>query len=630
MEEEMVPSPEAKGSFQAQIQAALSRAAKSRMGAALSSTPAMALYLAAIIFLVSYPLFTSNTWYPGEQDIVFHLSRIEGIKQGLQAGQFPVKIEPPQLNGVGYANGVFYPDLFLYLPATLCLLGMETTCAWNVLLVLTNAACCLVAYWCFKRMLSSRALGLLAAFLYTAGYYRLMDVYLRSALGEHIAIIFFPLVAYGLWRIYSSGASKQVQHAWIPLTIAFVGIMQSHVLSVEIAGIFVLIVMLVRWRTTFSRPVLVCWLKVIVLFILLNLFFLVPFVDYMQGDFSITDPSRKTWTIQSSGINPLEYLILLPNDFFRQPLIDAGLTLNMPLGVGSGLLVGYAVLGWVVFSKKKFKERGVLLFVFALGTLALWMSTCLFPWDAIEFVLGPLGSLVSNIQFPWRFLGMASMLVVLGSCGALKVLAKEGKCLCAVSVAIVMVVLTAMTAYLFVSQQFSSAEPFDDADLAYYLGSSDYGSVGNGEYLPGEAGELDQEALVSSKVTSSEGTEVTGYYKEYLSVKLSVANSSDAEGYVDVPLLSYKGYQAFDAETGEGLEVESAIDDNFVVRVLVPAGYSGTVQVAFVEPWYWRMAEAISVLTLVGVSAGGFARMRRRTSLRQEKRRPHEAACDNI
>ncbi|MDR0838346.1 MAG: hypothetical protein LBN99_01740, partial [Oscillospiraceae bacterium] len=55
-------------------------------------------------------------------DLVFHLTRIEGVYEGLLSGQFPVRLNPTFLNGYGYADAIMYPTLFLYFPAALRLL----------------------------------------------------------------------------------------------------------------------------------------------------------------------------------------------------------------------------------------------------------------------------------------------------------------------------------------------------------------------------------------------------------------------------------------------------------------------------------------------------------------------------
>ena len=76
-------------------------------------------------------------------------------------------------------------------------------------------------------------------------------------------------------------------------------------------------------------------------------------------------------------------------------------------------------------------------------------------------------------------------------------------------------------------------------------------------------------------------------------------NVSAEDGNVTVDLLYYKGYRAFDADTGEELAVYAG--SNGLVTVNVPTGYDGIVEISFVSPWYWRMAEIISCISVVGM-----------------------------
>ena len=35
------------------------------------------------------------------------------------------------------------------------------------------------------------------------------------------------------------------------------------------------------------------------------------------------------------------------------------------------------------------------------------------------------------------------------------------------------------------------------------------------------------------------------------------------------------------------------------IRVIIPAGYNGTIKIRFCEPWYWRISELISVIGVI-------------------------------
>ena len=101
----------------------------------------------------------------------------------------------------------------------------------------------------------------------------------------------------------------------------------------------------------------------------------------------------------------------------------------------------------------------------------------------------------------------------------------------------------------------------------------------NQDSVPGEA-------LVIVKEERNGGTQF-----------VTCRNEADGETTLDIPFLPYRGYHCYDSKTGEELEVQ--LTEPGRVRVLVPTGYDGTLLVRFEEPWYWRVSEAVSLLTLM-------------------------------
>ena len=79
-----------------------------------------------VLALIAVLATVSSIFGVGERDdIRFHLWRIEAIKYGLQNGIFPVRMYGLLLDNAGYASGIYYPDLFLYIPAVFRILGLN-------------------------------------------------------------------------------------------------------------------------------------------------------------------------------------------------------------------------------------------------------------------------------------------------------------------------------------------------------------------------------------------------------------------------------------------------------------------------------------------------------------------------
>ena len=93
-------------------------------------------------------------------------------------------------------------------------------------------ATCLISYYCFKIMSGKRNTAVIGSALYTASMYRIIDIYIRSSVGEYSAITFLPLIACGLWKIFTEDTnSEDYSKNWIMPVIGYSGIINTHILT---------------------------------------------------------------------------------------------------------------------------------------------------------------------------------------------------------------------------------------------------------------------------------------------------------------------------------------------------------------------------------------------------------------
>ena len=78
---------------------------------------------------------------------------------------------------------------------------------------------------------------------------------------------------------------------------------------------------------------------------------------------------------------------------------------------------------------------------------------------------------------------------------------------------------------------------------------------------------------------------------------MQCSNLGTTDSYIEVPLLFYKGYAAEEKNTGEKMEL--CAGTNQVVRVLIPSGFKGELDIKFVPPFYWRIGELVSFTTTI-------------------------------
>ena len=242
------------------------------------------------------PLFTDKLF--DAHDISYHLNRIEGIAAALRGGQFPVRIHPNILNDYGYANSIFYPELFLYLPGALRALGVNLNICYKILIAALNAGTVGIAYYSFRRLFKSQYAAYLGTVLYGLSLYRLLCIYVRGAIGEVLAMMFLPLAALGLYEIFFGNP-----HKWYYLAIAFIGILQSHIITAQLTLYVCLFAALIAFSKLIEHKCrrLLAAVKAAVLTILVNLWFLVPFFDFVRMGVKITSTDFVYW---GNTINP--------------------------------------------------------------------------------------------------------------------------------------------------------------------------------------------------------------------------------------------------------------------------------------------------------------------------------------
>lgn len=562
--------------------------------------------LLLLIILSSIPLMVNFIW-SNAADLKFHLTRIEGLRQGLQNGTFPVKIQPYWLGGHGYAVSVFYGDILLYIPAILRIFGVSVQAAYQFYVLFINAATVFIAYYCFAGM-GGKKTGLICTIIYTLNIFRLYDIYSRAAVGEYTAIVFMPLVLYGLWRVYMlPEGSKEHDRSWITITAGCTGIFLSHMISTEMTAFFVILTVVVFWKKTIRKKNMLVLLKSVAAILLLNLWFLVPFLDYMlSGTYVINNlDAYREYKLEEKGSFIAQLFMNAYSPIGSTKRAEMGAAQDMPRTVGAAAMAALAV--WFVFcagrkerSKEEKREEHFAVFV---CILSLLMTTTLFPYtwivDKLPFLMLP----VKSIQYSWRFLVISGLLLSYLLCIILrkKWLESNKKKILAGT----LVCLSLWQSLSFMSSVLNESDTY----RIYQAGGLNTFDVVFGEYIPldwdesfGLGGYM--KAYVNDLTYNPSEAAVSGWHRDKDKVAVSLRNISDKDIQVEVPLLLYKGYHAYD-DAGQELAVIPG--ESYRISVSVPAGFDGSFRVGFKEPWYWRVCEIVSFITLIGIAAMGFS-----------------------
>lgn len=536
---------------------------------------------------VSLPLFVSGINIG--HDLRFHLMRIEGIAEELKNGVFPVRMSSLWMDGYGYPVSVYYGDFLLYVPALLRIAGFSVEICYKLYVLLINLGTAAISYFCFKSIFQDEKIAFAAAFAYVTASYRLVDMYIRSAVGEYSAMMFLPLAALAFYRICTEKnvRKERICENALLLCAGMSGVIGTHILTAEMVLLVLVFLCLVLWKRVMQKSAVKTILLAALESLGLSLCFLVPFLDYYKNvDAKINEAvaGETVKKIQSGGTYIAQYFAFFQNPFgLNSTEVDERMLLTPGVVLMAALLAG----AFLWFYKKGSRE---IYFLTAVSAAVLFLASDLFPWDHLAYH-SVLGNLMAQVQFPWRYIGIAAVFLALLAGSILKQVKDRrlpGICI---------VICAAMTLF-FLSSYVENAyigKFRESAELDDY-------KVVNGEYLRQEtdSGRLNRLStqLVWENVKEAQILERKGCY-----MKLSCTGGA-SEGYVELPLFSYKGYQAVD-ENGGKMELSDGA--NGVLRLTVPAEYAGTVEVNFVSPWYWRASELISLLTAVGLAAAGLA-----------------------
>jgi len=544
-----------------------------------SETTIRLLFIAVALF-ATLPLMRDFLVY--SHDLPFHLTRIENIKDGLLDGQFPVQIGPRFGYGSGYAAPILYPELFLYLPAVFRLCGVSILVSYEAFIFLINLATLLVTYRVVTRLTGKAIVGLIASIAYTLCAYRISCIYTRTALGEELALIFLPCVMLGMAETLHGGKISK----W--LIAGMTGLIQTHVISVEIAAIacaLYTVICVIFKKTSFQNLLRLAAAAGIT--VLLNLWFLVPFFRFTMEDLQMFSFKFST---QLQAAYPAQLFASFVNPFGKAEVL--GTTAEMPLS--AGLLFGIAIFVFILSNKrvdKKLQVINQIAMVFAF--LAILASTTLFPWSYVAKI-PVLNRLLFAVQFPWRFLGIASLMLslVLGI-GAYGTGRKNKPIL-----VITCLLLAVLNVAPFMDQFLQSDDQEDLMSAKYHVVDmegyllNDYFYVGTDCY---------NFMRFQIEITGGDDISISNFTKQ--GTHISFDYSADTNQTVTLPLYHYIGYVA--ELNGEATEILNG--DNHLIMLSLPAG-QGTVSVHYAGFWYYTVANLVSLGTALALLAWVFYR----------------------
>ncbi|MBI3559188.1 hypothetical protein HY085_02225 [Candidatus Gottesmanbacteria bacterium] len=283
------------------------------------------------------------------------ITRLYAFNETLKTGQFPVRFLEKINHGFGYPVLNFLYPLPFYFGEAIHILGFNYVYSIKILFALGIIFGALaMALWIYSKWGATAAI--FAAVFYTYAPYKILDVYQRGSLGEVFALIFIPLIFYGIDRKFIAIGA-----------LAYAGLITSHNVLAFIFTPVILLYVLVTFAPRFK-----IFLSLL-LGILVAAFFWIPALVEIQY----------TWA-DKIQVSDFTKHFLERDQFFTH------------LGF---LIPAFLLFGLLAILKIK-KPRRELMFWVVVGLVTIFLSL---PQSKLIWDITPLPKLV---QFPWRFLAI--------------------------------------------------------------------------------------------------------------------------------------------------------------------------------------------------------------------------------
>jgi len=334
------------------------------------------------------PLFAPG--YVATHDGLFHLFRLVELDSLWKGGELYPRLAPDLALGYDYPVFNYYAPLALYAGELLRLLGLSATDAVKTLLGLSIVG----SAWSMRLFLDdlgTRRAAIVGALAYAYLPYLLLDVYVRGALAEALAMAVLPLVLWTIRHLVRRPGFGSIGLA----SAVLAGLILTHnvtaMLALPLIGGYWVLFMATERPDRERRQVVAASAAALLLGLTLSSFFWVPAL----GEASYVSAERATTGFfdfhqHLQRLSRIFAISLTPDyhtDFsllFRVGLVQLGLA-------GGGL-------GCALASAPGRRRVGVYWGCAVLIGLFLIWTGSVFVWETVP--------LLAYAQFPWRLLAI--------------------------------------------------------------------------------------------------------------------------------------------------------------------------------------------------------------------------------
>lgn len=342
--------------------------------------------LTLLILFSLLPLF--ELFHPGlpmTHDGQDHVARIANFYKNLEEGNLIPRWAPNLNWGYGHPILMFLYPLPSYSVSLFHFFGFSLVDSTKIIFGLSFVLSGVFMYAWIRSFLGLEA-GIVASIIYMFAPYRFVDLYVRGALGEHVAFVFPPLVLYFLWKLSKKFSSWNFLGA--SLSFGFF-ILSHNAISLMFLPVIFLYSFYLFMESKNKKKLFLSIVSSILVGFSISAFFWVP--AFFEGKYTLRNIVT-AGTYLTSFVNPSS-LIFGPWSY------GGNGKLSVQLGIPN--ILAFVVSPFLIFSlvkkrKNYFFAAGLVLY--SLFVIFLMFKESNFLWEKIM--------ILQNFQFTWRFLSI--------------------------------------------------------------------------------------------------------------------------------------------------------------------------------------------------------------------------------
>ena len=524
--------------------------------------------------------------YPQGQDTVYHISKTVGTEIALKDGQILPLISSNFVKGFGYSWNIFYPPLSNYIMMIIKVILGSYVEALNVLIFLTVMFSGIFMFNFVKEVTKSSKIGLLASILYIFSPYRIVDIYIRGALGEVMAFMFIPLVFNGLYNIIENNGKRHYI-----LAIGAIGLLLSHNISTLLTIIACAIYVILNIKKICNKKS-IKKLAINVGFILtIVIFFYGPMLqNKITTDYAVFNELKgNVEGLHDHSVYVYQLLFgKMQNEWSYSLNVEDSQNKDMCFALGLTIIVPLLFTPFI-YQKISKENRKIYLTALGLGLFFAILSMTIIPWNIIP-------NFMAFIQYTFRFLLMATFfLSIVAAVNIAKITDKFTLSTIMIYTLIILIYIAPLLQAAPIIKGFDWKQFYNIEKIEENQRFSAY--CATFEYLPSKA--FNNINYIANRneepIVQSGSCNITESKKEKLDITFNI-NDITEETKIELPFIYYVGYNA--NINGQKLEVSES--NNGFVQITLKEGQKGKVKVKYEGTTVYYVSFVISIIGSIG------------------------------